>query len=170
MVRGVWSEVGKLEKVLVHRPGREIDRLTPSNREELLFDDILWLEKAHEDHDIFSATLASQGAKVVYLQDLLAETLDLAPARKSLLEQTIDDRHFGVALSEPLREYLAAQESRELAQILISGQTRAEIEAELGAVASAVLARVNREDFILGPLPNHLFTRDTSARESCSRP
>lgn len=163
MVRGVWSEVGKLEKVLVHRPGREIDRLTPSNREELLFDDILWLEKAHEDHDIFSATLASQGAKVVYLQDLLAETLDLAPARKSLLEQTIDDRHFGVALSEPLREYLAAQESRELAQILISGQTRAEIEAELGAVASAVLARVNREDFILGPLPNHLFTRDTSA-------
>ena len=99
----------------------------------------------------------------MYLQDLLAETLDLAPARKSLLEQTIDDRHFGVALSEPLREYLAAQESRELAQILISGQTRAEIEAELGAVASAVLARVNREDFILGPLPNHLFTRDTSA-------
>lgn len=163
MVRGVWSEVGKLEKVLVHRPGREIDRLTPSNREELLFDDILWLEKAHEDHDTFSATLASQGAEVVYLQDLLAETLDLEPARKSLLEQTIDDRYFGVALSEPLREYLAAQESQKLAQILISGLTRAEIEAELGSLFSAVLARVDREDFILGPLPNHLFTRDTSA-------
>ena len=111
MVRGVWSEVGKLEKVLVHRPGGEIDRLTPSNREELLFDDILWLEKAHEDHDTFSTTLASQGAQVVYLQDLLAETLDLAPGRTWLLEQTIDDRHFGVALSEPLREYLAAQAS-----------------------------------------------------------
>ena len=99
----------------------------------------------------------------MYLQDLLAQTLDLEPARKSLLEQTIDDRYFGVALSEPLREYLAAQDSQKLAQILISGLTRAEIEAELGSLFSAVLARVDREDFVLGPLPNHLFTRDTSA-------
>lgn len=152
MMRGVWSEVGKLEKVLVHRPGSEIDRLTPSNREELLFDDILWLEKAREDHDTFSAKLASQGTQVVYLQDLLAEVLDIAPARKWLLEQTIDDRHLGVALSAPLREFLAEQESRKLAQILISGLTRAEIEAELGAVASTVLARVETEDFILAPL------------------
>lgn len=163
MMRGVWSEVGKLEKVLVHRPGSEIDRLTPSNREELLFDDILWLEKAREDHDTFSAALASQGTQVVYLQDLLAETLDLAPARKWLLEQTIDDRHLGVALSAPLREFLAEQESQKLAQILLSGLTRAEIESQLGAVASTVLARVETEDFILAPLPNHLFTRDTSA-------
>ncbi len=163
MMRGVWSEVGKLEKVLVHRPGSEIDRLTPSNREELLFDDILWLEKAREDHDTFSAALSSQGAQVVYLHDLLAETLELVPGRKWLLEQTIDDRHFGVALSGSLREYLAEQESRKLAQIMISGLTRAEIESQLGSVASTVLARVGTEDFILAPLPNHLFTRDTSA-------
>lgn len=163
MVRGVWSEVGKLKKVLVHRPGRELDRLTPSNREELLFDDILWLEKAQADHDNFSATLSSQGAEVVYLQDLLAETLDLEPARKWLLEQTIDERYFGVALSAPLKDYLAGLESKQLAEILISGMTRAEIEAELGAVASAVLARVGSEDLILDSLPNHLFTRDTSA-------
>lgn len=163
MVRGVWSEVGKLKKVLVHRPGRELDRLTPSNREELLFDDILWLEKAQADHDNFSATLSSQGAEVVYLQDLLAETLDLEPARKWLLEQTIDERYFGVALSVPLKDYLAGLASKQLAEILISGMNRAEIEAELGAVASAVLARVGSEDLILDSLPNHLFTRDTSA-------
>ena len=163
MVRGVWSEVGKLKKVLVHRPGRELDRLTPSNREELLFDDILWLEKAQADHDNFSATLSSQGAEVVYLQDLLVETLDLEPARKWLLEQTIDERYFGVALSAPLKDYLAGLASKQLAEILISGMTRAEIEAELGAVASAVLARVGSEDLILDSLPNHLFTRDTSA-------
>lgn len=163
MVRGVWSEVGKLQKVLVHRPGKELDRLTPSNREDLLFDDILWLEKAREDHDNFSATLASQGAEVVYLQDLLAETLELEPARKWLLEHTVDERYFGVALSAPLLEYLAGQESKQLAEILICGLTRAEIEAELGVLASAVLARVGSEDLILDSLPNHLFTRDTSA-------
>ena len=163
MVRGVWSEIGKLQKVLVHRPGRELDRLTPSNRERLLFDDILWLEKAREDHDYFSATLSSEGAEVVYLQDLLAETLDLEPARKWLLEQTIDERYFGVVLSPPLREYLAGQASKQLAEILIRGLTRSEIETELGSVASAVLARVGSEDLILDSLPNHLFTRDTSA-------
>ncbi|WP_122820971.1 arginine deiminase [Varibaculum vaginae] len=163
MVRGVWSEVGKLKKVLVHRPGKELDRLTPSNREDLLFDDILWLEKAREDHDNFSATLTSQGAEVVYLQDLLAETLDLESARKWLLERTIDERYFGVALSAPLKEYLLGQDSNTLAKIFIGGLTRAEIEKELGAVASAVLARVGEEDLILDSLPNHLFTRDTSA-------
>ena len=99
----------------------------------------------------------------MYLQDLLAETLDLEPARKWLLEQTIDERYFGVALSAPLKDYLAGLESKQLAEILISGMTRAEIEAELGAVASAVLARVGSEDLILDSLPNHLFTRDTSA-------
>ncbi len=163
MVRGVWSEVGRLEKVLVHRPGKELDRLTPSNREDLLFDDILWLEKAREDHDKFSATLTSQGAEVVYFQDLLAETLNLEPARKWLLERTIDERYFGQSLCAPLREYLAAQDSRKLAQILICGMTRAEIEAELGELASAVLIRVDQEDLVLDALPNHLFTRDTSA-------
>ena len=163
MSLGVWSEVGRLQRVLVHRPGKELNRLTPSNRDELLFDDILWLEKAREDHDTFTAILSAENAEVVYLADLLAETLDIEAARQWLLAETINERHFGVALSAPLREYLAEQESRKLAQILISGLTRAEIEAQLGAVASAVLARVETEDFILAPLPNHLFTRDTSA-------
>ena len=163
MSLGVWSEVGRLQRVLVHRPGNELNRLTPSNRDELLFDDILWLEKAREDHDTFAAILSAENAKVVYLADLLAETLDIEAARQWLLAETINERHFGVALSAPLREYLAEQESRKLAQIMISGLTRAEIESQLGAVASAVLARVETEDFILAPLPNHLFTRDTSA-------
>ncbi len=163
MSLGVWSEVGRLQKVLVHRPGKELNRLTPSNRDELLFDDILWLEKAREDHDTFAAILSAENAEVVYLADLLAETLDIEAARQWLLAETINERHFGVALSAPLREYLAEQESRKLAQIMISGLTRAEIESQLGAVASAVLARVETEDFILAPLPNHLFTRDTSA-------
>ena len=76
MSLGVWSEVGRLQRVLVHRPGKELNRLTPSNRDELLFDDILWLEKAREDHDTFTAILSAENAEVVYLADLLAETLN----------------------------------------------------------------------------------------------
>lgn len=163
MSLGVWSEVGRLQKVLVHRPGIELNRLTPSNRDELLFDDILWLEKAREDHDTFTAILSAEDAEVVYLADLLAETLDIAAARRWLLAETINERHFGVSLSEGLRQYLDTLESSRLAQILLCGLTRQEIEEQLGKVPSVVLARVGVEDLVLGALPNHLFTRDTSA-------
>lgn len=163
MSLGVWSEVGRLQKVLVHRPGKELNRLTPSNRHELLFDDILWLEKAREDHDTFTAILSAENAEVVYLADLLAETLDIEAARQWLLAETINERHFGVSLSEGLRQYLDTQESSRLAQILLCGLTRQEIEEQLGKVPSVVLARVSIEDLVLGALPNHLFTRDTSA-------
>lgn len=163
MSLGVWSEVGRLQKVLVHRPGIELNRLTPSNRDELLFDDILWLEKAREDHDTFTAILSAENAEVVYLADLLAETLDIEAARRWLLAETINERHFGVSLSEGLRQYLDALESSRLAQILLCGLTRQEIEEQLGKVPSVVLARVGVEDLVLGALPNHLFTRDTSA-------
>lgn len=163
MTLGVWSEVGRLQRVLVHRPGKELNRLTPSNRDELLFDDILWLEKAREDHDTFTAILSAENAEVVYLADLLAETLDIEAARKWLLAETINERHFGVSLSEGLRQYLDTQESSRLAQILLCGLTRQEIEEQLGKVPSVVLARVSVEDLVLGALPNHLFTRDTSA-------
>ena len=163
MSLGVWSEVGRLQKVLVHRPGIELNRLTPSNRDELLFDDILWLEKAREDHDTFTAILSAENAEVVYLADLLAETLDIAAARRWLLAETINERHFGVSLSEGLRQYLDTLESSRLAQILLCGLTRQEIEEQLGKVPSVVLARVGVEDLVLGALPNHLFTRDTSA-------
>lgn len=163
MSLGVWSEVGRLQRVLVHRPGKELNRLTPSNRDELLFDDILWLEKAREDHDTFAAILSAENAEVVYLADLLAETLDIEAARRWLLAETINERHFGVSLSEGLRQYLEAQESSRLAQILLCGLTRQEIEEQLGKVPSVVLARVGVEDLVLGALPNHLFTRDTSA-------
>lgn len=163
MTLGVWSEVGRLQRVLVHRPGKVLNRLTPSNRDELLFDDILWLEKAREDHDTFTAILSAENAEVVYLADLLAETLDIEAARKWLLAETINERHFGVSLSEGLRQYLDTQESSRLAQILLCGLTRQEIEEQLGKVSSVVLARVSVEDLVLGALPNHLFTRDTSA-------
>lgn len=163
MSLGVWSEVGRLQRVLVHRPGKELNRLTPSNRDELLFDDILWLEKAREDHDTFTAILSAENAEVVYLADLLAETLDIEAARQWLLAETINERHFGVSLSEGLRQYLDTQESSRLAQILLCGLTRQEIEEHLGKVPSVVLARVGVEELVLGALPNHLFTRDTSA-------
>lgn len=100
---------------------------------------------------------------MVYLADLLAETLDIEAARKWLLAETINERHFGVSLSEGLRQYLDTQESSRLAQILLCGLTRQEIEEQLGKVSSVVLARVSVEDLVLGALPNHLFTRDTSA-------
>ncbi|HEX6457799.1 MAG TPA: arginine deiminase [Thermoleophilaceae bacterium] len=156
----VGSEVGTLRRVLLHRPDLELKRLTPTNKEALLFDDVLWAKRARQEHDAFADALADRGVEVLYLHELLAETLALPAAREEVLDQTLAAVPLGLDLGPALREWLASLPSHELAERLIGGILRDDVPFESGSlVALAPLL----DGFVLPPLPNHLFTRDTSA-------
>lgn len=156
---GVHSEVGKLRRVLVHRPGAALARLTPSNCRELLFDDVIWVKQARVEHMTFVDAMRYRGAEVVFLREMLAETMKNLEARRWLLERRVNDNTVGVGLSDDLRAHLMEIDAVALSAILMGGMSRSELPIE----SSGVLAPLLRpEDFILPPLPNHLFTRDTT--------
>ncbi|MGB7756211.1 MAG: arginine deiminase [Salinisphaera sp.] len=156
---GTYSEVGTLRRVLVHRPDLSLQRLTPGNRESLLFDDVLWVKRAREEHDVFVDSLRERDVEVLYLQHLLAETLEDAEARRWLLERAITPGNVGVALCDEVRAYLSERPARELTDMLIGGLARAESPFSGTGLTTEAM---DGHDFILPPLPNHLFTRDTS--------
>lgn len=156
---GVHSEVGVLQTVLVHRPGLELERLTPRNKDDLLFDDVLWVKRARQEHDAFVDTLADRGIEVLEVRRLLAETLALGDARREVLERTAAAARLGPRLTPVFVEWLSGLAAPELAERLIGGIAYDELPFAAGSLA--LLAR--RGDFVLSPLPNHLFTRDTSA-------
>ena len=157
---GVASEVGTLRRVILHRPGLELERLTPTNASELLFDDVLWVKRARQEHDVFADALREAGVEVMLLGDLLAETLADRTARSWVLDQVVRPEYFGDPLASVIRGRWSALDHHELASELIGGITR----AELGSDAPGLLAATaRRNDFVVSPLPNHLFTRDTSA-------
>jgi arginine deiminase len=156
---GVHSEVGKLRRVLVHRPGTELARLTPSNAHDLLFDDVLWVKQARVEHLTFVDALRYRGAEVVFLRETLTETMGDPEARAWLLERRVNDNTVGVGLSDDLRAHLTEIDADALSSILIGGMSRAELPIEMKGVVAPLL---RPEDFILPPLPNHLFTRDTT--------
>jgi arginine deiminase len=156
---GVYSEVGKLRKVLVHRPDLSLKRLTPSNCEELLFDGVLWVKKARWEHDMFVDHMRSRGIEVVIVQDLLAETMKDPEARKWLLERKVTANEQGVMFSQELRGWLNEMDAAELATYLIGGLLVRELPAEFTSFAKLI---ADPTDFVLLPLPNHLFTRDTT--------
>jgi len=156
----VGSEVGVLRRVLLHRPDRELKRLTPRNKDALLFDDVLWVRRARQEHDAFADALAERGIEVLYLQRLLAETLALPVARAEVLDATMVAAALGPRLGPALRDWLAERDSEELAQWLIGGMTLHELPFASGALPAQV---PSADAFVLPPLPNHLFTRDTSA-------
>jgi arginine deiminase len=164
---GVHSEVGKLRRVLVHRPDLSLTRLTPSNHDELLFDDVLWVERAQVEHDQFVRVLRDRNIEVHYLQDLLAEALAASPeARNRLIEAVIDESTVGWALVDELRSKLEAFPPDLLARHLIGGLTIAELDPDWRRFRSVSLIAAGLEDddtFVLPPLPNSLFTRDSSA-------
>lgn len=155
----VGSEIGQLRSVLLHRPNLSLQRLTPSNCQDLLFDDVLSVEKAGEEHDIFANTLREQGVEVLLLTDLLSETLDNTQARDWLLSTQISDYRLGPAFASDVRAWLADLPHRELARRLTGGVTYGEIP---GHIKNMVTDTHSATDFIMKPLPNHLFTRDTS--------
>ncbi|EDR4829439.1 ornithine carbamoyltransferase [Salmonella enterica subsp. enterica serovar 4,[5],12:i:-] len=155
----VGSEIGQLRSVMLHRPNLSLKRLTPSNCQELLFDDVLSVERAGEEHDIFANTLRQQGIEVLLLTDLLTQTLDVADAKAWLLDTQISDYRLGPTFAADIRAWLADMPHRELARHLSGGLTYGEIPA---SIKNMVVDTHDINDFIMKPLPNHLFTRDTS--------
>ncbi len=162
---GVYSEVGKLRKVLVCAPGRAHNRLTPSNCDELLFDDVLWVERAKRDHFDFIAKMREEGVDVVEMHNLLATTLENPLAKAWLLDQQIVPNEVSLGILNETRSFLDGLAPRLLAEILIGGLSTTEL-AQEGHYDNEEL-RLIREavgitEYLLPPLPNTLYTRDTT--------
>ncbi len=155
----VGSEIGRLCRVLLHRPNLSLKHLTPSNCQELLFDDVLSVERAGKEHDIFAATLRKEHVDVLLLTDMLAETLANEEARAWLLNTQVSDFRLGPSFALDIRCWLRTLSNQELAHILTGGLTYSEVPT---GFSNMVVNSHSLTDFIISPLPNHLFTRDTS--------
>ncbi len=164
-VFGVHSEVGTLRKVMVHRPDLSLKRLTPSNRDELLFDDVLWVERAQQEHDQFVEELRTRGVEVFHFHDLLSEALETPGAREWVIDHVVSAYTVAPTAVEAVQSTLAAMKSDDLATHLVGGLTRTELleYSDHEFVAQSLTASTTPPaDFVLPPLPNHLFTRDSS--------
>jgi arginine deiminase len=160
---GVHSEVGKLRKVLVCAPGLAHRRLTPTNSDDLLFDDVMWVENAQRDHADFVNKMRARGVEVVALHDLLAETMAIGEAKSWLLDRKIVANEVGVGLIDGTRAFLETLPSAELAEFLIGGLATSDLPEDFrsGYVALARESTGVRE-YLMPPLPNTLYTRDTT--------
>ncbi len=157
---GAYSEVGKLRKVIVHRPGLEMRRLTPSNAAELLFDDVIWSRKARMHHDGFVDLMRSEFGVTVYrIHELLKDVMDDPEGRRYVLDRKLVADEVGVGGVRELRSWLAEMESQQLVSHLIGGVTVDELPADL---RHWVQQAWGATDFVIAPLPNQLFTRDSS--------
>ena len=155
----VESEVGTLRKVIVHRPGLEHTRLTPTNAEELLFDGVIWVERAKEEHDAFVSVMRDRGVEVLYVEQLLTDVLAVPEARKWVLDRVLDERHVGVYLARSGHEWGDSASPGEVTHRLIGGITKHDLaEGEGLTYESSELT-----DMLLPPLPNFLFQRDPSS-------
>jgi arginine deiminase len=156
----VQSEIGRLRQVIVHRPGLELARLTPQNIGGLLFDDVMWAKKAKEEHDVFTEALRDNGVRVHYFGQLLAETLDTQEGRGFVLDRVCTPEMLGPALVDPVRRLFEDLDGAQLAGYLVGGV----LKADLGPlrVRSLKWDMLRADDFLLPPLPNHLFPRDNS--------
>ena len=163
---GVHSEVGRLRQVMVHRPELSLQRLTPTNHDDLLFDDVLWVERAQYEHDQFVARMQERGVEVFLLRDLLGETLAASEeGRRRLIELAASQYTVGLSLVDEVRAALTSMEPTVLAKHLIGGLTVAESGLDLAAFRTRSLPAAALDDesmFVLPPLPNTLFTRDSS--------
>ena len=158
----VRSEVGRLRQVILHRPDLELKRLTPANMDELLFDDVLWVKRAREEHDAFADALRDHGVVVHLLGNLLRETLEIVEARKYVLDHILDERAHGPLAIDTLREFFESQEPDELTEVFIGGLTKRELLEQVAEPNSVALHVMDPDEFVLWPLPNHVYTRDTS--------
>lgn len=160
---GVHSEVGTLRTVLVCAPGRAHERLTPSNCDDLLFDDVMWVENARRDHAHFVGTMRERGVEVLEMHDLLAETLEHPEARAWLLDTQVVPNQVGLCLVDEVRGYLDGLGARELAETLIGGLSTEEFPEDLGGdMLRLVRDAAGVNEYLLPPLPNTLYTRDTT--------
>jgi arginine deiminase len=158
----VDSEVGRLRQVILHRPDLELKRLTPDNAADLLFDDLLWVSEAQAEHDAFAAALRSRDVTVHYYGELLAQTLTIGEAREYVLGKVFDPRLHGPLAVDTLRATLDGLDAPTLAGFLIGGITKREF-LELGAEPRSIAFHsLDHDGFVLAPLPNLLYQRDTS--------
>jgi arginine deiminase len=157
---GANSEVGKLRTVMVHRPDLAHERLSPSNCHDLLFDDVIWVRRARQEFDAFVDLMRSRDVEVLLLHELLAETLEDRDAREWLLSRRVRPEEVTALFAEPLTEWMSAMPADDLATRLTGGITVQELPDEIRTTIGRAL---HSTDFVLPPLPNQLFTRDTSA-------
>jgi arginine deiminase len=160
MTFSVQSEIGQLRQAIIHRPGLELSRLTPQNIGGLLFDDVMWARRAKEEHDVFAETLRERGVRVHYLGQLLAETLELPEGRAFVLDRVCTPEIAGPALAGPLRKLADDLDGARLAEYLVGGVLKADLRPLHAQSLKWDMLRA--DDFLLPPLPNHLFPRDNS--------
>ena len=156
---GVHSETGHLREVMVHRPDLSLRRLTPENCKALLFDDVLWVKRARQEHDVFVDALRERGVLVHSFGELLAQTMNIPEARQWLLDRRLHATVVGLDMVDEMRGWLNEMPSDLLASYLVGGIARAELPFEPKGLTGRTLAP---QDFVLPPLPNQLFTRDSS--------
>ena len=156
----VDSEVGQLRQVVVHRPGIELNRLTPSNTHDFLFDSVLWADRAREEHDAFVAELRARGVVVHYFAELLTEALTMPLAAQTAADSIAAAGRFGPTLGAAVRRLFADLAPSRLAEVLIGGLLKKDLSGD--DAGSLLLTHLDQDDFVLPPLPNHLFQRDNS--------
>jgi arginine deiminase len=159
----VDSEVGRLRQVILHRPGLELKRLTPGNKDRLLFDDVLWVQRAQSEHDRFAAVLRERGVTVHLFGELLHTVIGFPEATAYILDRIFDERVYGPLAIDALRNCFDAMDDETLTEHLIGGITKREVLDRIPEPRSVAFHVLDADDFVLEPLPNHLYTRDTSA-------
>jgi arginine deiminase len=157
---GVNSEVGTLRTVIVHRPDLAHERLSPTNCHDLLFDDVIWVRRARQEHDAFVDLMRERGTEVLLFHDLFAETLESPEAREWVLARRLRPEEATVMFSDELIAWLTDMSADELATRLTGGVTVRELPVDMASVIGRALRPT---DFVIAPLPNQLFMRDTSA-------
>lgn len=156
---GVHSETGKLRQVIVCRPGLAHRRLTPSNCRELLFDDVFWVKQAQKDHDVFSGLMRDEGVEVLDVNALLSETLETSEGRAWVLDHRVGPDQVGVGMIAELRAWMDELSGARLAEYLVGGLAADDLPFRPTGLFGSYLGN---HGFILPPLPNALFTRDSS--------
>jgi arginine deiminase len=160
---GVHSEVGQLRKVMVCAPGRAHQRLTPSNCDALLFDDVLWADVAKRDHFDFITKMRDRSVEVLEMHSLLAQTVAVPEAKKWILDHQVVANQVGLELVDEIRSYLEGLPDRELAETLIGGLSTYEFPEQLGGeMLELIRDAAGIAEYLLPPLPNTLYTRDTT--------
>jgi arginine deiminase len=160
---GVHSEVGQLRKVMVCAPGHAHQRLTPSNCDALLYDDVIWVDVAKRDHFDFTQKLRDRGVEVVEMHNLLTGTVAIPEAKKWILDNQVVPNQVGLGLVDEIRSYLEGLPDRELAETLIGGLSTYDFpETHGGEMLKLVRDGAGVTEYLLPPLPNTLYTRDTT--------
>lgn len=158
----VSSEIGRLRTVIVHRPGIEIARITPDNKEALLFDDLLWLERAQEEHDRFTTMMTQRGVEVLYFEELLREILDNTLIRGQIIDDIITPALCGAGVADRLRLSMREADCGRVVDVLLGGLLEREL-PEWGIDPLFADLVSDRFHYVVRPLPNLLFMRDNAS-------